>query len=245
MKIDAKGMHYKELNKMIAKAIEEGEKTIDLINVNGQRYIARSIREKVQINIDGVPGNDLAIFLNGATIFTNSNAQDGVANTMNEGKVVIRGDASDILGYGMRGGKLFIRGNAGYRVGIHMKAFKEKKPVIIVGGTAADFFGEYMAGGLIIALGLKFENGKVIEHCRSICGNELGTGIHRGKIVLRTDENLEHKLARRKFLNVVGLEHRHGFVSLPFPFYLDTNLTIVTPVPPSPSSPLRKDSTSV
>ncbi|MEX2721073.1 MAG: hypothetical protein Q6362_006645 [Candidatus Wukongarchaeota archaeon] len=179
MKIDAKGMHYKELNKMIAKAIEEGEKTIDLINVNGQRYIARSIREKVQINIDGVPGNDLAIFLNGATIFTNSNAQDGVANTMNEGKVVIRGDASDILGYGMRGGKLFIRGNAGYRVGIHMKAFKEKKPVIIVGGTAADFFGEYMAGGIMIVLGLDKRD------AQPLVGNYVGTGMHGGVIYIR------------------------------------------------------------
>jgi glutamate synthase domain-containing protein 3 len=179
MKIDAKGMHYKELNKMIAKAIEEGEKTIDLINVNGQRYIARSIREKVQINIDGVPGNDLAIFLNGATIFTNSNAQDGVANTMNEGKVVIRGDASDILGYGMRGGKLFIRGNAGYRVGIHMKAFNEKKPVIIVGGTAADFFGEYMAGGIMIVLGLDKRD------AQPLVGNYVGTGMHGGVIYIR------------------------------------------------------------
>lgn len=179
MKIDAKGMYYKELNRMIAKAIEEGEKTIDLINVNGQRYIGRSIREKVQINIDGVPGNDLAMFLNGATIFTNSNAQDGVANTMNEGKVVIRGDASDILGYGMRGGKLFIRGNAGYRVGIHMKAFNEKKPVIIVGGTAADFFGEYMAGGIMIVLGLDKRD------AQPLVGNYVGTGMHGGVIYIR------------------------------------------------------------
>lgn len=189
MKIDAKGMHYKELNRMIAKAIEEGEKTIDLINVNGQRYIARSIREKVQVNIDGVPGNDLAIFLNGATIFTNSNAQDGVANTMNEGKVVIRGDAGDILGYGMRGGKLFIRGNAGYRVGIHMKAFKEKKPVIIVGGTAADFFGEYMAGGIIIVLGLDKRN------AQPLVGNYVGTGMHGGVIYIRGEVEL-HQLGK-------------------------------------------------
>ena len=64
----------------------------------------------------------------------------------------------------------------------------------MIGGTAKDFLGEYMAGGLIIALGLKFSNGLVVESEHSICGSELGTGIHRGKIVLRTDEDLEEKL---------------------------------------------------
>ena len=52
-----------------------------------------------------------------------------------------------------------------------------------------------MAGGLIIVLGLKFQkDGTVIDSDQTICGNELGTGIHRGKIILRTDEGLEPKL---------------------------------------------------
>ena len=52
-----------------------------------------------------------------------------------------------------------------------------------------------MAGGIIIALGLKFlPDGTIIENEQPICGKELGTGIHRGKIVLRTDEDLTQKL---------------------------------------------------
>ena len=59
----------------------------------------------------------------------------------------------------MRSGKIFIKGDVGYRVGIHMKAYENLYPVIIIGGTAQDFLGEYMAGGLLIVLGL---NGKKI-----------------------------------------------------------------------------------
>ena len=52
-----------------------------------------------------------------------------------------------------------------------------------------------MAGGIIIVLGLKInEDGSVEESNHPLCGNELGTGIHRGKILLRTDENLEENL---------------------------------------------------
>ena len=35
--------------------------------------------------------------------------------------------------------KIFIKGDVGYRVGIHMKAYENLYPVIIIGGTAQDF----------------------------------------------------------------------------------------------------------
>ncbi len=177
VEIDSKNLHYRELNEKIHQAIRHGAKEIVLRNVNGQRYIGDGIRGKIMIEIEGVAGNDLAAFMDGPTIVTSSNAQDGVANTMNGGKVVIHGDAGDVLGYGMRGGKLFIRGNAGYRVGIHMKSYKKKNPVIIIGGTARDFLGEYQAGGVIILLGLNGDG--------SITGNFTGTGMHGGVIYLR------------------------------------------------------------
>ena len=179
MVIDAKGVYYRLLNQMIREAVANGEKELHLKSVNGQRYIGDGLQGDVQITIDGVPGNDLAAFMDGPTIIVHSNAQDCVANTMNAGKVVINGHAGDVLGYGMRGGKLFIRGDAGYRVGIHMKAFKDKNPVIVIGGVARDFLGEYMAGGILILLGLDMKKGQ------SLTGNYLGTGMHGGTIYIR------------------------------------------------------------
>lgn len=101
--INAKGLHYRDLNRKIKGAVSEGAEEILLINVNGQRYIGAGLKGNVKIIIDGVPGNDLAAFMEGPTIIVESNAQDCVCNTMNDGVVVVHGDAGDVLGYGMRG----------------------------------------------------------------------------------------------------------------------------------------------
>ncbi len=116
--------------------------------------------------------------MDGPIITVKSNAQDAVCNTMNSGKVIVWGDAGDVLGYGMRGGKLLIKGDVGYRVGIHMKAYKDQVPVLIAGGVARDFLAEYMAGGVIILLGL---NNKT----QSIVGNYTGTGMHGGVVYIQ------------------------------------------------------------
>ncbi len=180
MEINAKNLHYRDLNEQIHQAIRKGARDLLLQNVNGQRYIGDGVRGKIKIHIEGVPGNDLAAFMDGPIIVTHSNAQDAVADTMNAGKVVIHGDAGDVLGYGMRGGKLFIKGDVGYRVGIHMKSFKKHIPVIIIGGTARDFLGEYQAGGVIILLGLERDG-------KPLAGNYIGTGMHGGVIYIRGD----------------------------------------------------------
>ncbi|RJQ30145.1 MAG: hypothetical protein C4589_03905, partial [Peptococcaceae bacterium] len=157
--------------------------------VNGQRYIGTGVNLPVNIVINGVPGNDLAAFMDGPAVTVYANAQDGVANTMNAGTVVVHGSAGDVLGYGMRGGKLYIRNNVGYRVGIHMKEYKRQIPVIIAGGTAEDFFGEYMAGGVLILLGLERRQGE------PLAGDYLGTGMHGGVIYLRGSVE-PHKLGK-------------------------------------------------
>ena len=102
------------------------------------------------ITINGVPGNALGAYLNGASITVNANAQDAVGDTMNEGKIIIHGNIGDAAGYAMRGGKIFVKGNAGYRAGIHMKAYKEKVPVMVIGGTAGSFLGLEATGKKIV-----------------------------------------------------------------------------------------------
>ena len=178
--IDASDLCYRELNQRIRNAVRAGEKLFELVNVRGQRYIGDGIKgEDIQIKIRGVPGNDLGAFMDGPTIEVYGNAQDAVANTMNAGRIVVEGDAGDVLGYGMRGGELFVRGNVGYRVAIHMKAYRRRRPVLVAGGTAGDFLGEYMAGGLVIVLGLDRREGD------GVVGDWCGTGMHGGAIYVR------------------------------------------------------------
>ena len=139
MKIDAQGMYYRDLNVNIREAVTSGATTIELKNVNGQYFIGDGINRPVTITINGVPGNDLGAFMNGATLIVNENAQDNIGNTMNAGKVIVHGHAGDVLGYGMRGGKIHILKDVGYRVGIHMKSYQDNKPALIAGGNAGDF----------------------------------------------------------------------------------------------------------
>ncbi len=178
--IDAKGIYYADLNEKIREYIREGEKEIELINVMGHRYIGGGINAKdVKITVKGVAGEDLAAFMEGPTVEVMNNAQDAVGNTMNDGQVIIHGLAGDVIGYGMRGGMVFIRDDVGYRVGIHMKGFKDKQPVLVIGGCAGDFFGEYQAGGCLVLLGL------TKTRKESVVGDYCGTGMHGGVMYIR------------------------------------------------------------
>lgn len=178
MKIDATGLSFKELNKLVREAVKEGVKKIELFNVNGQRYIGDGIREEVEIVVNGFAGNDLGAFMDGPTIIVNGNGGDAIGNTMNKGRIVIHGNVGDVTGYSMRGGEIYISGNAGYRVGVHMKEYLNSIPVIVVGGFVRDFLGEYMAGGRVIVLGLNVSNDQVV-------GDYIAVGMHSGAIYIR------------------------------------------------------------
>ncbi len=175
MNISALSLDFKELNQMLRTT--DGEICIN--DCYGQRFIASGMDNKT-ITINGTPGNALGTYLDGATIVVNGNAQDAVGDTMNAGKIIINGNAGDALGYAMRGGEIYVKGDAGYRTGIHMKQYKDKKPVIVVGGKVGSFLGEYLAGGLIIVLGLDSEKVPV--------GNFTGTGMHGGTIFIRSQK---------------------------------------------------------
>ena len=158
-KIDATGIYYRDLNSLLRSLDANGIEKIEIRNVYGQRYIGTDLDNHLNIDIYGTPGNDLGAFMNGANITVHGNVQDACGNTMNHGKIVVHGRAGDLVGHSMRGGKIFIRDDAGYRVGIHMKEYLGKRPTIVIGGTAQDFLGEYMAGGVLVVLGLNMKEG--------------------------------------------------------------------------------------
>ena len=177
MQIECSNLHFTELNEQI-KSIKDSN--IILNSVLGQRLIASGLHGK-NIEIHGVPGNGLGAYLNGCNIVVHGNVQEATGDTMNSGEIIVYGSAGDVTGYAMRSGKIFIRDSVGYRCGIHMKEYKENKPAIVIGGRAGSFLGEYLAGGILILLGLHTDN-------KPIYGNFIETGMHGGKIVLRAKE---------------------------------------------------------
>lgn len=176
--INAKDLPYQTLNQRIRALVSGGEKEIVLDNILGQRFIGDGLRgDDVTITINGVPGGDLAMFMSGPTIIVNGNADHAPGNTMDNGKVIIHGSAGDAVAHSMRGGRIYVRDNIGYRGGINMKQYLEKRPILVVGGSARAFLGEYMAGGLVIVLGL--------DGITPVSERGVGSGIHGGEIIVR------------------------------------------------------------
>ena len=131
MKINAQGLHFKQLNQMIRSAPDS---SIVIDGCCGQRYIA-----------SGLSGKQIE--------------------------------------------RIYLHGEIGYRTGIHIKQYKDKKPLLVAGGCAGSFLGEYQAGGTIIILGLN--SGGAVP-----TGNFCGMGMHGGKIFLRC-ENPPKRIADR------------------------------------------------
>lgn len=173
--IDASMLDFRQLNAAIRDCTGDAAVT----GCSGQRFIGAGL-ERGKLILSGTPGNALGAYLNGASIEVCGNAQDAVGDTMNAGRIVVRGSIGDAAGYAMRGGELYVQGGAGYRAGIHMKAYGDKLPVMVIGGKAGSFLGEYQAGGVIVVLGLT-------ESARPIVSNFPCTGMHGGKLFLRSD----------------------------------------------------------
>ena len=134
--IDARGLDHKAINQKLREAGD----VCALQGCCGQRFIAAGMADKA-ITIEGVPGNALGAYLNGASITGCGNAQDAVGDTMNAGEIVVHGSIGDAAGSflgeyqaggvivvlglhtdgrplvgnfpctGMHGGKLFLRGS--------------------------------------------------------------------------------------------------------------------------------------
>lgn len=236
VRIDAKGMHYTPLNQKIRAAVADGTEEIIIDNVLGQRFIGDGVRGDVRIIINGVPGGDLGMFMSGPTCIVNGNAEHAPGNTMNSGMLVIHGSAGDAVAHSMRGGKVFIRNNIGYRGGIHMKQYEvEVRPILVVGGTAHSFLGEYMAGGLVLVLGIGKE--------KAMTDRGIGSGIHGGEIIIRgeVDDYLLGVGAKKFEFTEADLERiapiiksfceQFGYDSTEF---LDTNYTKIGPASSRP-----------
>jgi glutamate synthase domain-containing protein 3 len=184
-----KPLPFYDLNAKIHAAADEGHKHIVLINVLGQRFICAGMEHPdLKVDIYGTPGNDLGVFMDGPTIEVFGSAEDQAGNTLNSGRIIIHGNAWDVTGLAARDGTILVRGNGGYRIGIHMKEYEDYRPVLVYGGAVKEFFGEYMAGGVLVALGMDLEDGRMEDvPAHKVVRGSLGSGIHGGVIYVRGD----------------------------------------------------------
>lgn len=182
---------FRDLNTEIREALRTQD-TVCVESVNGQRYIGTGLDAGKTIELYGTPGNDMGAYLNGGKIEVFGNGQEAIGNTMNGGEIVVHGHVGDTLSYAMRDGTVFVEKRAGSRAGIHMKEFEKQHPVVVIGGVAGAFLGEYMAGGTLVVLGLHNPQDA------PLIGAHCATGMHGGRIFLRGDfpqENISEHIA--------------------------------------------------
>ncbi len=184
--IDAYGLDYRQLNELILQKLLEGHSTLKIYNVYGQRYIGLNLMRhgvrNVRLEIYGVPGNCLGNLNEDIEFVVYGNAEDDVGDTMHSGRIVIHGDVRDVVGQALQGGYIFVRGNAGNRVGILMREYREKRPYLIIGGRVDDYLAEYMAGGVIMVLGIdSYLNNISVE----LTGKYVGSGMVGGRVYVR------------------------------------------------------------
>ncbi len=183
-KVDAAGREFRELNESIGAALSGGEPGILLENCAGQRYLGIGVSptskgrtDPFKIQITGFPGNCLANLNDGATFEVFGNAADDLADTMQSGSVIVHGSTRDVTGQAIQGGSILVRGTVGNRAAIQMREYETHRPFLIVGETADDYLGEYMAGGVVVVLNLS--DSKVPAR------NYIGTGMVGGRIYIR------------------------------------------------------------
>ncbi len=87
MVIDARNMHFKDLNESIRRSPDA---SIEIQNCCGQRYIGCGLSGK-ELQIYGTPGNALGAYLSGANLFVHGNGQDAAGDTMDGGSIYVDG----------------------------------------------------------------------------------------------------------------------------------------------------------
>ncbi len=183
--LDGSGVGFSDINEFLRTAYRSGSEAVRIDNASGQRYIGIGFstrqedgtRRKFKVEINGYPGNCLANLNDGVSYEVHGNVADDLADTMHAGSVVVHGSARDVAGQTLQGGHIFVRGSVGNRAGIQMREYKQAKPFLIVGETADDYLGEYMAGGILAVLNLSNSDRPV--------GKFVATGLVGGTLYIR------------------------------------------------------------
>ena len=75
--------HFTEANQLVREALERAD-TVEVREAFAQRYLGCAMPSGKRLAIHGVPGNDMACYMDGGDIEVFGNAQDQIGNTMND-----------------------------------------------------------------------------------------------------------------------------------------------------------------
>ncbi len=180
-----KRVESRVLEEQIQDAVSQGQRSFE-IQAYGQHGIGGRLwcagAEPVQVKISGHPGQRV-----GSMGFPNTwvevlgPASDDVGWLNAGAEVVIHGNAGNGCANAMAQGRVSIAGNIGAR-GMTMTKHNPRfaPPELWVLGSAGDYFGEFMAGGIAVVCGHEAQNPENVLGYRPFVGMVGGKVFFRG-----------------------------------------------------------------
>ncbi|MCP3943055.1 MAG: FAD-dependent oxidoreductase [Desulfobacteraceae bacterium] len=206
------------LEEIILKQIKSGNRKLE-IDAFGQHGIGGRLWEatdKTIIRILGHSGQRTGSMGNAnTTIEVMGPASDDIGWLNAGAQIIVHGNASNGAMNGAAQGKVYIGGNIGARAMTMTKHNPRfKPPELWVLGTAGDYFGEFMAGGIAVICGQNSQAKNSILGHRPLVGMVGGTVFVRGevngfsqkdaKIIPMSDKNWKWLVTNlEKFLNKI------------------------------------------
>jgi len=173
------------LEERIQAAVERGERLIE-VNAFGQHGIGGRLWKagdaSVHVKITGHTGQRAgSLGFPNTVIEIMGPASDDVGWLNAGSKIVVHGNAGNGLANAMAQGKVYVAGNIGAR-GMTMTKSNPRfaPPEIWVLGSAGDYFGEFMAGGIAVICGIDPQTPQNILGYRPLVGMVGGKLFFRG-----------------------------------------------------------------
>ena len=173
------------LEEQIQEAVAQGHRSIE-VHAFGQHGIGgrlwRAGNEPVHVKITGHPGQRVGSMGFPNTFIEVLGPTSDDVGWLNAGaEIVIHGNAGNGCANAMAQGKIFIAGNIGAR-GMTMTKHNPRfsPPELWVLGSAGDYFGEFMAGGIAVICGYEAQNPDNVLGYRPFVGMVGGKVFFRG-----------------------------------------------------------------
>ena len=173
------------IEEQIQAAVEQGHRNLR-IEAYGQHGIGgrlwRAGNETVHIEIIGQPGQRVGSmgFAN-TSIEVHGPASDDVGWLNAGAEIVVHGNVGNGCANAMAQGQIYVAGNIGAR-GMTMTKQNPRfdPPELWILGSAGDYFGEFMAGGIAVICGYEAQNSENILGYRPFVGMVGGKVFFRG-----------------------------------------------------------------
>lgn len=173
------------LEEEIQKVVGLGYRRLQ-IKAHGQHGIGGRLWRKngdtIHLTIDGHPGQRVGSFgFPNTFIEVNGPVSDDVGWLNAGAQIVVHGHATNGAANGMAQGKVYVAGNIGAR-GMTMTKHNPRfdPPELWVLGSAGDYFGEFMAGGIAVICGHQPQNPENVLGYRPMVGMVGGKVFFRG-----------------------------------------------------------------